>query len=332
MCNIWDLYKGDPGLAANELTSEDIEKFIVNNLNDLSDLRNVGFTGGDPLLMRKDFVQIIKLFRTHLSHAQLGVQTNGLIPELAISKLKEIISFYPQFSIAVSIDGLEQSHAKIRGIKGAFEKATKTIKEAQAIGIKYITCGMTLNKHNYKDIKAVKRYVDSLGGEFSCFQAETADYFNNKEKISLALDEQACSEVVKQLKDECSYNYFMDNLRMQIQGKRKRELPCYSGFTSLVIDPYGNVKPCILKTKGINDDIFGNIKTTPLKAMLTSQRALVIRNHVKKCSCWCQCEVSTSAIFAPFDVMKWFIFYCPDKKGFILNILNKHKRIKAIIK
>ena len=117
-----------------------------------------------------------------------------------------------------------------------------------------------------------------------------------------------------------------------MQGKRKRELPCYSGFTSLVIDPYGNVKPCILKTKGINDDIFGNIKTSPLRAILTSSKAQVIRNHVKKCSCWCQCEVSSSAIFAPFDVMKWFVFYCPDKKGFIAHILNKHKRIKADIK
>lgn len=331
MCNIWNVYLRDPVLLKEELSAEDIEKFITDNRRDLSELRNFGLSGGDPLLMRNDFVKIVKIIKLRLPDVHLGVQTNGLIPELARERLQEILSFYPEFSLAVSLDGIGETHDKVRGTPGAFEKATQTIKYAQGLGISNITAGMTLSRYNYTQIRQVKEYAESLGVEFSCFPLEISDYFNNQQVADFQLDKEQREEVVKQLKECCGYHYYMDNLRIQLEKTRPRRLPCFSGFTSLVIDPYGNVKPCVLKVKGIDNDIFGNIKKTGLKQMLTSGAALRIKEKIKKCSCWCQCEVSSSAVVCPFDILKWFVFRCPDKKGFLKRVLAKKEKYSSLL-
>jgi len=331
MCNIWDLYVKKPALAKEELTISDIEKFIIDNRDELSEVRGIGLTGGDPLLMRRDFVQIVKTIRNNLAGVHLGVQTNGLIPELAYERLRQIISFYPDFSLAVSLDGIGKTHSFIRGTPEAFEKITQTIKYAHDLGIKDISCGMTLNKYNYKEIKEVQAYAQKLGVEFSCFSAEVSDYFNNTVNNEFLFTDKELEAVIQQLKECCGYHYFMDNLRLQLEGKRIRHLPCFSGFTSLVIDPYGNVKPCVLKVKGVENDIFGNIKEMPLKDMLTSSRARGIKEKIKGCSCWCQCEVSSSVMIYPSDILRWFIFYCPDKKGFLRHVFSKKKKYSSLM-
>jgi radical SAM protein with 4Fe4S-binding SPASM domain len=318
MCGIWDIYRRDPQKAKQELTLEDIEKILIANKSFLSSVSHIGFTGGDPLLMRDDFVDIVRIFQKHLPEARLGVQTNGLLPDLARTKLKEIITFYPELILAVSVDGIDQTHSKVRGVDNAFDLAVQTINYAKGLGVKLITCGMTLTSYNYNEIIAVKEKVKSLGCEFSCFLAEEADYFNNYSSESdCSLSSEQKSKIAKQLGTFSAYHYFMDNLRLLLEGKRIPKVVCFSGFSSLVIDPYGNVKPCILKVKNVADDIFGNINDQPLEVILNSQKAKSIKQKIKQCNCWCQCESTSSVFVYPLDTLKWFIFYCKDKRGFL---------------
>jgi MoaA/NifB/PqqE/SkfB family radical SAM enzyme len=318
MCDIWRRYKDNPKKAKEELTLDDLKSFIRMNKEWLSEVRHIGFTGGEPLL-RSDIVEIIRLFRKQLPLAELGIQSNGLVPEHIQKKLQEIIRFYPGLSFAVSLDGLSKTHEKVRGVKNAFEKALKTIKAAQQLGIKDITTGLTISDTNFKEIMAVKAVAEKNGCEFSCFLVDEGDYFNNIGK-TMKLEKEAKRTAIKTLKN-FSYHYYMDNLRLQLSNKRRRQLPCYSGWASVVIDPYGEVKPCILRSES-----FGNIKRQSLAEILTSPRAREIRKRIKKCSCWSQCEVSTSAVVDPWDVVFWFIFYA-DKKEFLTKMLPKLRRL-----
>lgn len=318
MCDIWKRYSQHPKELKDELTIADLKKIFNNNKEWLSSVRHVGITGGEALL-RPDIVEIIKLFRSQLPKAEIGIQTNGLKPDLIEEKLKKILKFYPQLSLAVSLDGLEKTHEKVRGIKGAFNNALQTIKIAHENGIKDITTGMTISEKNYSEVLDVSRVSSKNNCEFSCFLTDEGEYFNNQGKVA-GLSTKAKKEVIGVLKN-FSYHYYMDNLRLQLLNKRKRELPCYSGWTSLVIDPFGEVKPCILRSES-----FGNIKNQPLKEMLTNQKAREIRKKIKKCSCWSQCEVSTSAVTDPWDVIKWFIFYA-NKGEFIRKMLPKLSRL-----
>ena len=331
MCQVWNVYQEKPGLQKKELSLDDIGSFFSKNLEYLSGLRNLGFTGGDPLLMRNDFVEIVRLAKRYLPRVQMGVQTNGLIPELARERLKEILAFCPDFSLAVSLDGIGDTHAKMRGVEGAFEKAMQTIQFAKQLGINNITSGMTITPYNYTEILLVKKLSEGLGLEFSCFPTEVSDYFNNRGLSSFKLSEDELNAFVKQLKDSCSYHYYMDNLRLQLQKKRKRHLPCFSGFTSLVIDPYGNVKPCVLNVKGTDNDILGNIKSNTLKNILRGPHAKKIRQNIKRCSCWCQCEASSSVIIYPFDILTWFVFYCTDRKGFLKHVFSKREKYSSLL-
>ncbi len=315
MCDNWKRYRNNSAKEKEELTLKDYEKFFSENDYWLSDLRHIGIAGGEPFL-RPDLVDLVKTIRKYLPKVSIGLQTNGLFPEKTGQTLKEIIKFYPQITLGVSLDGIGETHDKIRGIKGAYEKVLKTIDMAKTVGVKEITAGMTILQDNYKEIPLVEKALKEKGVSFSCFLADEGEYYNKKEKSSL--DDKAKDSIIDSLKNYRG-DYYLDNLRLQLQGKRKRELPCYSGWTSLVIDPYGEVRPCVLKF-----DSFGNIKEASMENILTGDKAGQVREKIKKCSCWSICEATTSAVVDPWDVIKWFLFYA-DKKKFLHSMLFKAK-------
>lgn len=318
MCDIWKRYQDNKELANEELTLEEIKNFLERDKPFLSELRHIGLTGGEPFL-REDLAEIIRAIRQILPRTTTGPQTNGLLPELVKERLKEIKEFYPEVGLAVSLDGIGETHDKIRGVKGAFGKAIKTIEYAKGLGIESITSGMTILSSNHNQILKVAKLVESHGCEFSCFLPDSSYYFYNPNK-SYQLSDEERKEVIEELRN-FSYHYYMDNLRLQLEGKRKKTFSCYSNYTSVVIDPYGNVVPCILRS-----EIMGNIREKPLKEIMYGKKAKEIRKKLKNCTCWNQCEVSSSALVDPFGVIRWFLT-SSDKKGFLQRISRYRNRL-----
>jgi MoaA/NifB/PqqE/SkfB family radical SAM enzyme len=314
MCDIWQRYRKAPQKASEELTTDDIRRIFSENRNFLSKVKNVGLTGGEPFL-RDDIVDIVRIIHENVPKARLGAQTNGFNTKSIIKSLKEILEFCPEFGLAVSLDGVADTHDKIRGIRGTFNNALKTIKEAHELGVKRITTGMTLSCINYNQISKVKGIAEGLDTEFSCFLADEGDYFDNLGGGSGALTQEMKKSIINDLK-QFSHNYYMDNLRRQMEGE-KRKLPCYSGFTSFVIDPYGELRPCI-----ILPDSFGNLKDNRMEDLLKTEKARQIRDKVKGCTCWNQCEASTSALVDVFDVMRWFL-RSGNRRKFLKEVREK---------
>ncbi|MGB9637580.1 MAG: radical SAM/SPASM domain-containing protein, partial [Microgenomates group bacterium] len=249
MCGNWKRYLDQPQKLNDELSFKDYEKFFQNNKDWLSDLKHIGIAGGEPFL-RTDLVSLVELIHRELPKVSIGLQSNGLFPEKIGHSLSEIVKFYPEITLAVSLDGIGKTHDKIRGIKGAYQKVLKTIELAKKAGVKEISCGMTIQEDNFKEIPKVKEVVENQGAEFSCFLADAGEYYNTKRRSDLG--GKAKKSVIQSLKNFRG-DYYLDNLRLQMEGKRKRSLPCYSGWTSLVIDPYGEIRPCVLRS-----DSFGN--------------------------------------------------------------------------
>ncbi|MEI6631158.1 MAG: radical SAM protein [bacterium] len=318
ICGIWNKYISMPQKAKEELSLSEIREFLLRNKEFLRELRHIGLTGGEPFL-REDIVEVVRSIREILPHVKTGIQTNGLVQGTK-EKISQILKFYPEFSLAVSLDGIAGTHDTVRGIRGAFEKALDLVKFAKQLGVP-VTSGMTLNAHNYSEIKQVKSLADSLGAEFSCFLPERAGYFNNEDYAD-DLDSKMRNEISNTLREMFGYHYYMDNLRLLMEKKKARGLNCYSGYASLVINPYGEVKPCVLI-----DESFGNIKEERLDRILSSSKAVSLRKKIKGCSCWCQCEVSASAVVDPWDVINWFLFRCRDKRGFLKELKQKINRI-----
>ena len=117
MCAIWKKYNSAFGeierKPQDELKLKDIADFVKNNKGFLSDLKSIGLTGGEAFL-RDDIVEIIRAIHQELPWVDLGVQTNGLLPDLIKEKIVEVLKFYPNFKIAVSLDGLDVVHDRMR--------------------------------------------------------------------------------------------------------------------------------------------------------------------------------------------------------------------------
>ncbi len=143
-----------------ELTTEEGKSLIA-------DLAAFGspvilFSGGEPLL-RKDLFELARYATDKGMRAVIS--TNGtLITAEVAAKLKRIGLSY----VGVSLDGLEKTHDRFRGKKGAFAEAIKGIRHCREAGVK-VGIRFTVNKHNLPDVPAMFELLRKERIERLCF-------------------------------------------------------------------------------------------------------------------------------------------------------------------
>ncbi len=106
------------------------------------------FSGGEPL-MRPDILDLIAHARARGMRAVLSTNGTLITPDLA-EKLKEFGLSY----VGVSLDGLEETNDRFRGVKGAFASALEGIRNCRAAGIK-VGLRFTMNRRNAQDIGGI---------------------------------------------------------------------------------------------------------------------------------------------------------------------------------
>lgn len=106
------------------------------------------FSGGEPL-MRPDILDLIGHARSQGTRAVLSTNGTLITPEVA-GKLKEFGLSY----VGVSLDGLEETNDRFRGVKGAFASALEGIRNCRAAGIK-VGLRFTMNRRNAQDISGI---------------------------------------------------------------------------------------------------------------------------------------------------------------------------------
>ncbi len=106
----------------------------------------VSVTGGEPLLYQPIGTLIEELIKRK-KHIYLC--TNGMLLERSLKKLPP--SKY--LNINVSLDGMAQTHDKISGEKGVFDKAIDGIKKARAAGYRVCTNTSIYKETDLKEIE-----------------------------------------------------------------------------------------------------------------------------------------------------------------------------------
>jgi len=144
----------------DELTTEEGKKLI-------DDLEAFGspvilFSGGEPLL-RKDLLELAQYARDKGMRAVIS--TNGtLITKDIAARLQKVGLSY----VGVSLDGIEKTHDRFRGKKGAFAAAIEGIRNCREAGIK-VGIRFTVNKHNLADVKEMFQLLRKEKIERLCF-------------------------------------------------------------------------------------------------------------------------------------------------------------------
>lgn len=120
------------------------------------------FSGGEPLT-RKELFELLTYARK--SGLRTVISTNGTLitPELA-KKIKDIGVTY----VGVSLDGLEDTNDKFRGVSGAFTRAMQGFRNLVDAGQK-VGLRMTLTKQNVADIDRIFDFIEKEHINRACF-------------------------------------------------------------------------------------------------------------------------------------------------------------------
>ena len=274
-CTMCGRYR-EPSRPEEELTVETIRK--------LPRMYFTNITGGEPFI-REDLSEIVRELKKKSD--RIVISTNGYFTERIIALCRE----FPDIGIRISIEGLEQTNNRIRGLEDGFNRGLTTLNTLREMGMRDVGFGMTVQDCNACDLVALYGLSDELGMEFATAAVHNSFYFVRSDNI--IHDRPAVAGHFENLINRllASQNpkkwfraYFNHGLINYIYGG-KRLLPCSMGVDTFFIDPYGDVMPC----NGTKEKrVFGNLNDQSWEQLWHSRSAKQVRRKQRCCdrNCW----------------------------------------------
>ena len=274
-CNMCDCWK-DPSKPEEEISIDTLKK--------LPKMAFTNITGGEPFI-RKDLDTIVN--EIYKKTDRIVISTNGFFSNRIIDLCKQ----FPKIGIRISIEGLQESNDKIRGIDDGFNRGYNTLRTLVDMGHPDVGFGMTVQEINVHDLIPLYDLSNKLNMEFATATLHNSFYFRKndneiKDKIKVAKGfEKLINELLRSNSPKKWFRaYFNHGLINYIYGN-DRYLPCGMGTNGFFLDPFGNVLPC----NGSNECmVMGNLNQQSWDEIWYSEQAKNVRNMVKECkkNCW----------------------------------------------
>ena len=289
-----------------ELSLDEIDKFTKT----MDPLLHLILTGGEPYI-KKDLAEIARIFYHNTRLPILSIPSNGWYLDKMDKQIRNILKWCPELILnqLISLDGLEEDHDRIRGIKGSFKKALDALeliknlkKKLKRINVGVIITFTSQNQNKMKEI--VKGIYELSKPDNISINLVRGD---PKERVNLNLDMKLYKEAVdyrnslfysKKISGHNDFNgsnlvtagrIVLNEMVQEIFETNKYQTPCYSGNLSGVMYPEGQVYPCEILDK--NHKI-GNIRDFDLdfKKLWLSQKAKDEVDYIRKSKCFCTHE------------------------------------------
>lgn len=155
-CFCWqDLNIGIPELTLEQVTrlAETVPRH-----------RCLVLTGGEPSL-RRDLLDVLCAFAERDKVELLRVNTNALMPERLVELAHEFKRRHPHTGLdfQLSLDGLEETHDRIRGVPGNFRKVIETARKLWPLRAQYPSLAVSfltvVTNLNYKELVALNDHL-----------------------------------------------------------------------------------------------------------------------------------------------------------------------------
>jgi len=293
MCRVWK----HPSKPTDEIGLNIIEK--------LPNMFFCNITGGEPFV-RQDLLEIVGVLRNKAR--RIVISTNGFFTDRIVSLCKE----YPDLGIRISIEGLENTNDRIRGIPDGYNRTMKTLSKLREMGIKDIGFGMTVQDLNCNDLTALYDMAKNLGYEFATATLHNSHYFHkwdnfieNKYKV-IAEFQKLINLLLRSKRPKDWFRaYFNYGLINYINGN-KRFLPCEMGQDGFFLDPWGDILPCNGMDK---QQSMGNLKKQSWNEIWNSRQAEEVRQIVKNCpkNCWMIGSAAPAIWHHPLKPILWVL-------------------------
>jgi len=169
---------------SNELTLDEWKK-VVDDLVELGS-EYITLSGGEPFVW-PHWAELSKYIAR--KGKTLSIVSNGyLITNDDIKFLKDI----GMWNIGLSVDGLQNTHDKIRGIKGAYIRALGSVERFKKAGIKVVV-STSVSRLNIKDLSDLRKILSENGVDL--WQLQIVNSFGragkNRHEMLISQDEYA---------------------------------------------------------------------------------------------------------------------------------------------
>ena len=326
-CTMCNRYKA-PSKPEEELSLDIIQK--------LPRMYFTNITGGEPFI-REDLPDIVR--ELYKKSDRIVISTNGFFTDRIIKLCEE----FPNVGIRISIEGLETTNNKIRGLDDGFNRGYSTLKKLVEMKHPDVGFGMTVQDANAKDLVPLYDLSNELNMEFATASLHNSFYFVESKNIihdRLMVAKEFERLINKLLKSNSPKKwfraYFNHGLINYIFGQ-KRLLPCDMAFDTFFIDPYGDVMPC----NGTKDkEVMGNLNEQTWDELWNSKQADEVRKKVRHCDrqCWMIGSVSPAMHKYIWKPTLWVIkhkflrFYTKNKYSMYENKIVRDYRDGKVTK
>ena len=299
---------------AAELTLEEIGKVS----RSLGSLLWLAFSGGE-IFLRKDLVEISRLFHRQNRPAIMLYPSNGLLPQLIHDSMAQILRQCSDSIIVVklSLDGVGAAHDALRGTKGGFDKLMQTYHLLAGLldghpnfelGINTVFCSGNQDSMDeiidfVQGLEQVRTHTISLA------RGELADA--SHKAVDHAKYERAIARLAANLRERKAPTYAFRGARLKAAQdilqrrlihrtliEHKRQIPCYAGRLNLVLNETGEVYPCETRRES-----FGNVRAHgyDLHSVLRTAAARATLDSIGRGECHCthECYFITNILFNP---------------------------------
>ncbi len=295
MCNIWKI-KDLPKLRV-----EDIKKIPAT-------LRNINISGGEPFL-RPDLPQIVAAIKEAAPKARIIISSNGFSTALIQKQMEKIIKIDPEIGVAVSIDGMEEMHEKVRRIPDGFKKDVATLEMLRKLGVKHLRIGFTAGDYNIDELPKMYRFTRKMGIEMTLAAVHNSENYFQIHTNSIELVEKFKKHLTWLVWQELKTlhpkrilrAYFAYGLLSFILNN-KRPIQSYGGKSSFFMDPDGWVYPSDISTHKMGN--IANFATFD-DLMKTPEAEIVLNSPSNNFDhSWMICTTRTAIRKNPMKVVK----------------------------
>ena len=307
--------------SKDDLTTAQIERISET----APPFRKLWISGGEPFL-REELADIVATFVRRNGVRNVNLPTNGLLPEKMFPALDRMLQLCPETAIDLnfSLDGLQHTHDRIRGVPNNFVRTLATMREAAAryAGIRRVRRNVltVITSENYHEIPRLGDYLAqnaSIDGHyFEVVRGEVPDPSLKR------LTRQSLSALHRRLTPfhrryaqrlfahlpagirHLAALYYLGNLRFHfdlheacLESPQPWPMPCTAGETSIVIDHNGRFRAC--EMRGILGDLHDFDFDIRRALESTAMRAEI--RAIPQANCWCthSCFIHESSHFSP---------------------------------
>jgi MoaA/NifB/PqqE/SkfB family radical SAM enzyme len=302
MCNIWQVKDHD------DCKPEDY-RIIPNTL------RHINISGGEPFL-RSDLPDIVRVVSERNPKAHILVSSNGFQPSRTVESVRRMLSYHQNLGVGISIDGIGAMHDKVRGIPGAFEKSTETVRRLrEELGLRDIRIAFTLQDDNVGHLLDVFELSKKLGTQFTWVVAQTSShYFQNTENSSghwsggTQVQGNVLELISRQLRSAKPKDWaraFFSHGNLLRARNEPRPIRCKAASSFFFIGPRGDVHACNARNLPL-----GNIRKQSWVEIWNGKHADEVREEVSRCTdnCWMVCTARSSMLEAVPEVVAWITY------------------------